>query len=157
MNDSFQLVAIDHAPYQQLFDLTDEELNERLITRCIAQENPGYPCRVSLEDAQIGEELLLMPYAHQPEASPYRSTGPIFVRRGAVQRQLPMGQVPSYVTNRLISVRAYDSKHMMVAASVCEGVNVDSEITEYFKQTDIAYMHLHNAKRGCFSCKVVRA
>jgi Protein of unknown function (DUF1203) len=29
---------------------------------CVADERPGYPCRQCLEDAEIGEELLLVSY-----------------------------------------------------------------------------------------------
>ena len=157
MSSNFQLVGIDHVPFQALFALSDEQLNQTSAKRCFVQESPGYPCRISLEDAQVGEEVLLMPYLHQPAASPYRASGPIFVRRGVQQRKLPVGEVPSYITNRLMSLRAYDSEHMIVAASVCEGTLAGSEITEYFRRAEVAYIHLHNAKRGCFSCKAVRA
>jgi hypothetical protein len=118
---------------------------------------PGLPCRVSLEDAELGDELLLLPYVHQPAASPYQASGPIYVRRSSKQRRLAVGELPGYVTGRLMSVRAYDSAHMIVAASVCEGVLAGSEIEQFFENELVAYIHLHNAKRGCFSCQVNRA
>ncbi len=96
-------------------------------------------------------------FQHQPADSPYRSIGPIFVRRGAQQSRPPAGELPIYVTNRLMSVRAYDAAHMMVAASVCEGRATAAEIEGYFARDDVAYIHLHNAKQGCFSALVVRA
>ena len=157
MTRSFQLVGIDHEQFLPLFALSDEELQEHSAKRCFASEAPGYPCRISLEDASVGEELLLLPYLHQPAASPYRASGPIFVRRGAKQRLLAVGEVPRYVTSRLMSVRAYDAAHMMIAATVCEGANAAQEIQQYFGHDNVAYIHLHNAKRGCFSCQVVRA
>lgn len=157
MAPSFQLVGIDHEPFESLFLLSDEELREQHAERHIATENPGYPCRVSLEDAEVGEELLLLPYFHQPAASPYRASGPIFVRRAAKQRRLEAGEVSSYVTNRLMSVRAYDKAHMIVAADVCEGVFVAKRLDHYFSNDQVDYIHLHNAKRGCFSCQVIRA
>ena len=116
-----RLVGIDHAPFEPLFGLTDEQLRARHAVRCVATASHGYPCRVSLEDAHEGEELLLLPYAHHPVDSPYQASGPIYVRRGAQQRTLPPGEVPPNVTRRLISVRAYDAGHTMVAASVCGG------------------------------------
>jgi hypothetical protein len=157
MTPSFQLVGIDHEPFEPLFLLSDEALKEHHVERHIATESPGYPCRVSLEDATVGEELLLLPYLHQPAASPYRASGPIFVRRAAKQRRLEVGDVPIYVTSRLMSLRAYDKAHMIVAASVCEGVLVAKEIESYFSNDQVDYIHLHNAKRGCFSCQVIRA
>ena len=157
MNTSFQLVGIDAAPFQALFGLSDEELLAYSAKRYLADERPGYPCRISLQDAQIGEELLLLPYTHQPAKSPYHASGPIFVRKGAVQSRLEVNTVPSYVTGRLISFRAYDAEHMMVDASVREGNDAAAEINAFFRRPEVAYVHLHNAERGCFSCQAVRA
>jgi hypothetical protein len=157
MRSSFQLVGLDPAPFQALFDLSDEQLLAHAAQRRFADEHPGFPCRVSLEDARPGEELLLLPFLHQPAASPYRASGPIFVRRGATRRTLPVGTLSGYVTRRLISVRAYDAAHMIVDASVCEGAALAPQIDAFFSRDDIVYLHLHNAKQGCFSCKVERA
>lgn len=154
---SFQLIGIDHRPFEPLFELTDEQLQtQHLARRQVATESPGFPCRVSLEDAEVGEELLLLPYVHQPQATPYRASGPIFVRRGATRRALAPGEVPPSVTRRLISVRAYDAAHTIVAARVCEGPAVADEIAAQFRDPGVAYIHLHNARRGCFACCVVR-
>ena len=155
--DTFRLVGIDPAPFEPLFALDDTQLAALGAKRCIATENPGFPCRVSLEDAAVGEELLLLPFEHQPGASPYRASGPIFVRRGARRRALAPGVVPDYVTRRLMSVRAYDATHAMVDACVCEGVKAAAAIERLFADPDVAYLHLHNAKRGCFACTVERA
>ncbi len=157
MTPSFQLIGIDPAPFEPLFELTDGELLALSARRRFADEHPGYPCRVSLEDAQPGAELLLLPYLHQPADSPYRASGPIFVRRGAAQRRLQAGLIPSYVSSRLISFRAYDANHMIVAASVRDGGEAAAEIHSLFERTDVTYLHLHNARRGCFSCKAIRA
>ena len=40
------------------------------------------PCRVTLQDAAPGEQVLLLPFAHHMAHSPYRASGPIFVREG---------------------------------------------------------------------------
>lgn len=154
---AFQLVGIDHEPFEHLFDLHDDQLKAFGAVRCIASANTGFPCRVSLEDAQAGEELLLLPYAHHEVESPYRASGPIYVRRGARQRMLPVGEVPPYVTRRVISLRAYDAAHMMIDAAVCEGASVATELQRFLGNDDVAYIHLHNAKQGCFSCRVDRA
>jgi hypothetical protein len=151
---SFQLIGIPYQSFAPLFDLSDGELRRRNAVRVIADSSHGYPCRVSLEDAEIGEELLLLPYEHQAADSPYRASGPIFVRKNAVQRTLPPGIVPPYVSSRLISFRAYDSAHRMVDAVVCAGSEAGPAIERLFAHSGAAYLHLHNANRGCFSCTV---
>jgi hypothetical protein len=112
---------------------------------------------VSLIDAEIGEELLLLPFEHQPANSPYRASGPIFVRKGVSQARLNPGVVPDYVRRRLMSVRAYDDAGQMADATVCDGSDAASAIQTMFSNNRVAYIHLHNAKRGCFSCLVNRS
>lgn len=153
---SFQLIGLPHERFESLFLLDDDELVRRGMRRVKAEE-PGYPCRVSLEEAAVGEELLLLPFEHQPANSPYRASGPIFVRRDARQRALPVDTVSPYVTNRLMSVRAYDKGHSIVDAAVCEGKVVADELRSLFAQDAVEYIHLHNARRGCYSCLAVRA
>lgn len=148
----FQLVGIDHAPFEPLFGLSDAELADQGIVRRIADTYPGFPCRVSLEDAAVGEELLLLNFPHLLANSPYRASGPIFVRKGHTKRVLAPGVVPDYVARRLMSVRAYDSAHMMMAADVLDGSVVAAHLEQLFANPEVAYVHLHNAKRGCFSC-----
>ena len=88
--------------------------------------------------------------------SPYRAAGPIFIRRGAQEAQLPAGEIPGYVSQRLISVRAYDRAHRMVDAQVCAGRVVAAWLAAAFARADVAYAHLHNARHGCYSCLAER-
>lgn len=153
---SFEIVGLPAAPFAPLFLLTEAELSKIHAQRVVATANPGFPCRVSLADADIGEELLLLPYTHQPADSPYRSSGPIFVRKGAREAPIEPGVVPEYVARRLISARAYDGGDCMTDAAVCPGVEVAPLILRLFDDPRVAYIHLHNANRGCFSCAVRR-
>jgi hypothetical protein len=156
MTPTFQITGLPHDRFAALFELSDEALAAHGAVRRVADAHPGYPCRVSLQDAAVGEELLLLPYEHHRVDSPYRSAGPIFVRRGATQRRLAPGELPPYVTRRLISVRAYDKAAMMVDAGVHEGTGLRAEIERLFVDDRVAYLQLHNAKPGCFSCQVDR-
>jgi len=153
----FQLLGLDESQFAGLFELDDGQLARRGILRRFADESPGFPCRISLQDAAVGEELLLLSFLHQPAGSPYRACGPIFVRRGARQARLGPGEVPGYVSGRLISLRAYDSADLMIAAEVCEGVDVAAWLEAQFADRAVAYVHLHNARPGCFACRVERA
>jgi uncharacterized protein DUF1203 len=153
---SFQLVGLPAERFASLFELSDAELSRIDARRVIADSKPGFPCRVSLRDAEIGEELLLLPFEHQPAASPYRASGPIFVRKVAAQAAMEPGVVPDYVRTRLMSVRLYDAAHQMIDATVCAGIEAGRIIESMFSRADAGYIHLHNANRGCFSCEVRR-
>jgi hypothetical protein len=152
----FQLIGLSAGQFSDLYSLSDEQLAPLGILRVRADSQPGFPCRISLRDAEPGEELLLLPYEHQPATSPYRASGPIFVRVHAQQSILPPGEIPPYVALRQISLRAYDAHHMMLDAEVRPGDAVAAEIEHLFSNPQVAYIHLHNAKRGCFSCRVER-
>ena len=156
MSPSFQLVGLSPAPFERLFSLSADALAPLGMRRVVATSSPGFPCRISLADAEPGEELLLLPYEHQPGHSPYRASGPIFVRVGARRRVVEPDVVPDYVRLRQISLRAYDVDHMMIGAEVCPGESVAAEIARQFADPRVDYIHLHNAKRGCFSCRVER-
>ena len=153
---SFQIVGLSPAPFEPLFALSSDELLARGVRRVRASAGAGYPCRVGLADADAGDELLLLPYEHQAANSPYRASGPIYVKVGARQRTMAVGEIPESVRRRQISLRAYDVDHMIVDAEVCDGQSVGAEIERLLADPDVRYLHLHNAKRGCYSCLVRR-
>ena len=153
---TFQLSGLDESRFQALFALDERALRDRGMRRLVADSDTGYPCRVSLQDARRGQTLLLLPYEHLPSPSPYRACGPIFVRQGARRRVAPPGHVPDYVSRRLISLRAYGDDGGMREAEVVDGPRVAEELARMFRDAAISFIHLHNARRGCFSCLATR-
>jgi Protein of unknown function (DUF1203) len=144
-------------PFRRLFALSDAELASRGARRRVADSNPGFPCRVSLADAELGETLLLVNYEHQPANSPYRATHAIFVRENAEQAHPEAGEIPESLQLRLLSVRAFDSTAMLLEADVVEGRKLEPVIERMFANAGVAYLHLHNAKPGCYAARVDRA
>lgn len=154
---NFQICGLDIGQFSQLFGKDSRTLDEHGAERMTVDGNPGFPCRVSLQDAEIGETVLLMNYEHQPASSPYRSSHAIFVREGASQAVIRKNEVPEMLRIRLISVRAFDSAGMMVDADLVDGRYLESMIDRMFSIGSVSYLHLHNAKRGCFAARVDRA
>lgn len=153
---SFRLVGLGADNFEPFFAMSDDELVALGARRVVADESPGFPCRVSLADAEVGDELLLLPFEHLSARSPYRASGPVYVRARAQRAVLEPGVIPPYVTRRLMSVRAYDASDMMVTGEVCEGADVHATLERLMADDAVAFIHLHNAKRGCFSCRVER-
>lgn len=131
-----------------------EEIGARRMT---VDANPGFPCRVSLVDAEVGETVLLLPFVHHDVASPYRASGPIFIRQSAVTARLAPGEVPAMLRHRLLSLRAYDHDATMIGADVVEGAVLEDAISRLFSDERAAYLHVHNARPGCYNCSVLRA
>ncbi len=154
---SFQIYALPAEKFQHLFALSDAELSQHHARRMLATVNPGFPCRISLEDAAIGEEVILANFEHQPGASPYRASHAIFVRPGVAQATPGAGEIPESISLRLMSVRAFDENHNIVDADVVKGRDLEASIDAMFENNAVAYLHLHNAKPGCYAAKVTRA
>jgi hypothetical protein len=153
---NYQLRGLEPAPFEKLFDLDDEALSGRGMRRMRSDQPVGFPCRISLEDTPVGEEVILLPFNHQDSHSPYRASGPIFVRRGRTAARF-VNELPSYLTLRPLSVRAYDAEDEMVDADVVDGTAAEPLIQRYLARADVAYLHIHFARRGCYACRVERA
>ena len=89
--------------------------------------------------------------------TPYRASGPIYVREGATQANPAVNEVPGQLRRRQLSVRAYSARGMMRDAAVVEGTDLETAITRLFEDPKVAYLHLHNAKPGCYAARVDRA
>ncbi len=157
MSAGFRVVALEAGRFAPWFALSDEDLAARGARRVVADETPGYPCRVSLEDAAVGDELLLLPFAHHDVASPYRASGPIYVRRGVASAVLAPGELPRMLRHRLLSLRAYDAAGDLAGAEVVEGAALEAAIERAFADEAVRELHVHNARPGCFNCRIVRA
>ena len=157
MKTSFQFVALPSEQFASLFRQSDAELQTRGIRRMVVDAKPGYPCRVSLMDAEVGESVLLIPYTHHDVSSPYRASGPIFVRAGARTATPSVGEIPVMFRHRVLSLRAYDAQAMMVEAKVINGAELETNIVGFFSDTRVTYLHIHNAGPGCYNCRVTPA
>lgn len=153
---SFQIHALPMSSFKPLFALSETDLALRNVRRVVADGRPVYPCRVSLQDAKEGEELLLLPYAHHVVGTPYRASGPIYVRQAAEQVLPARDEVPQLLRSRVLSLRAYDRSGMMVWAEVLPGDEVEQGIERLFAIAGTDYIHLHYAKPGCYACRVDR-
>ncbi|HTL37946.1 MAG TPA: DUF1203 domain-containing protein [Kofleriaceae bacterium] len=152
----FFLRGIDPTLFAPWFSLSDDDLRARGALRRFADSSEGHPCRVSLAEAAIGEELLLAPYEHHATSSPYRGAGPVYIRRSAT-KQVVLDEVPPLLLVRMLSVRAYDETGMMQHADVVDGRTLAPVLEGLFDRGDVAYVHVHYAKPGCFACVATRA
>jgi hypothetical protein len=153
---TFQVQALPQSVFSPLFELDDDALTARGAVRRVADHAPGFPCRVSLRDAEPGERVLLLNYEHHAARSPFRSTYAIYVREGAEEARPAPGEVPEMLRTRLLSVRAFDEVGMLLDADVVEGHSVEATMTRLFERRDASYLHLHFARPGCYAARVER-
>src|SRR5512134_3872303 len=156
MATAFQLIALPHDRFAPLFEKSDAELRALGARRQTVDGKPGFPCRVSLADGEVGETVLLLQFTHHDVSSPYRASGPIYVRQGVRTATPAANEIPVMFRHRLLSLRGYDSAAMLIAADVVNGSELEDAIHRFFADASVRYLHIHNAKPGCYNCSVSR-
>ena len=157
MKTDFRFVALEIEKFLSLMVLSDVELESHHAKWMTVDEEPGYPCRVSLEDAKIGERVLFMPYWHHDVKSAYRAMGTVLVRENAKTTKLEVNNVPKMLLHRVLSLKAYDSNNMMVDHDIGMGPELEYKLKDQFHNPKVEYIHLHYASPGCFCSVVNRA
>jgi hypothetical protein len=122
----------------------------------LVDEPHSYPCRQCLRDAQPGEQMLLMSYNPFRGESPYSGDSPVFIHLETCSPDADESVAPDQLTRRLLSVRAYDDRHMMRAADVVPGSDLLDLADRLLDQPDVAYLHVHNALPGCWAARIER-
>ncbi|HVY89733.1 MAG TPA: DUF1203 domain-containing protein [Hyphomonadaceae bacterium] len=153
----FQVSALPAARFSHLYGLSDDALNDIGVVVMTADSKPGFPCRVSLRDAEPGSRMLLLNYEHQDAATPYRSRHAIFVTDGAVDAAPAPGEVPEQIRVRLLSVRAFTPEGMIVDADVVDGARAGEAFERMLADDRVGYLHAHFAKFGCYAARIDRA
>ena len=122
----------------------------------VADENPGYPCRQCLQDAAVGDELILVSHDPFEHDSPYRSASPIFLHRVPCEPPQSSVAIPAQLTRRQLSVRAFDRAESMIDATVTSGDDLGRIVDEFLEDGRAERIHVHNAERGCWAVTIVR-
>jgi hypothetical protein len=152
---SFRIKGLPAEDFADLFTLPDEALAARGAVRQIAKSGTHPPCRVSLTDAQAGDEVLLVNYEHHPVDSPYRMRYAVYVRRGE-RTYAAMNEVPEQQLARTLAVRSFDSKAIALAWELVDGRELEAVIERLFDNPAAAYIHIHYAATGCYAARVER-
>lgn len=153
MKVNFQVEGIPAYEADALLQNADSIVGTKRVR---VDAHPGYPCRFSLADAEIGEEVLLLTYEHHAVTSPYRATGPIYIRTSTTQAVLAPNEIPKMLRHRLLSLRVYDGAAMMMAAYTAQGTDLETLIQSIFEDPAAQYIQVHNASPGCYNCQINR-
>jgi hypothetical protein len=124
------------------------------MKRMTVTDKPSFPCRISLVDRDIGEQVILLNHVSHDVANPYRSSHAIFVADEAQAEYIDA--VPPVFGPRVLSLRGFDGQGMMADALITPPGGAEAGIRALFENRAIAYIHAHNAARGCFSARIER-
>lgn len=154
---AYRIEGLSPASFQPLFGLSDGELAKHGAVRMPVTEKPSFPCRIRLDDAEVGETVLLLNHVSHDVQNPYRASHAIFVAEGAEEPALFIDEVPPALDRRILSLRAFDRAGLMVDAALAEPGQAEPTIMALFANPAVTAIHAHNAIRGCFAAKIERS
>ena len=155
MTYRFRGLEPDH--YRHLFGLSDAELAKHGAVRMIADASPGFPCRISLDDAAPGESLLLLNHVSHDADGPYRASHAIFVGEGVGEAADFVDRIPPALDRRVLSLRAFDGAGMMIDAALAQPGEADEALRRLLTNLAVDHVDAHNAVCGCFAARARRA
>lgn len=153
---AYTIEGLPQASFAPLFEMRDDELAAIGAMRTVATNKPGFPCRVSLEDAEPGEELILTHHVSHDVDTPFRMAHAIYIREDAKQADVLTDAVPALFATRTLGLRGFNSEGMMKKALLALPGEADAQIRTLFDIPEIAYIHAHNAAYGCFLAAIER-
>ena len=153
---NYKIHGLSPKTFEKLFGLSEDELAKHGAIRVIADAKPGFPCRVTLEDAEPGESLLLVNHVSNDVSTPYRSAFAVYVREGAEAAARFDDEIPPVFAGRPLGLRGFDSDGMLRTALLAMPGEAESKIKALFERPDIATIHAHNAAHGCFIARIER-
>jgi hypothetical protein len=154
---TYKITGLEPAQFAHLIGLGDEELAAHGAIRMTADKKPSFPCRITLDDAEIGETLLLINHQSHGGDNPYRATHAIFISESAAEAARFEDEIPPALDRRILSLRAFDKDGMMVDAALVQPGEADPAIRQFLANDAVDHIDAHNATRGCFAARVERA
>lgn len=152
----YRISGLRAEQFTHLFGRSDVYLGRYGAVRQIVTSYPGYPDRISLCDIPVGETALLINHIYQPADTPYRGSHAIYIWEGCTEQGIYINELPEVMNGRVLSLRAYNEKHFLIKAEICEGQSVENFIEIFFADQQISYIQIHNAKQGCYACLAER-
>ena len=151
---AFRILGLPAEKFTHLFALSDAELAAQGGVRRTVDGK--YPCRVSLTDFGAGRGAV----ADQLRTSSGRFALPDAVCDFCARRRSDLRQGerdPEQLRSRMLAVRSFDSKGMMVDNCLADGKEIEPVLEDFLAPSHVDYLHIHFAAAGCYAARVERA
>lgn len=153
---TYKIVGLPREAFLGHFSMNADELAQCGALRVTAPADSRIPCRISLEEAQEGESVILLNFASHDVANPYRTAYAIYVREEAAQAEPWIDSLPPVFADRPMSLRGFDAEGMLIDARLAASGEIEKEIHALFENGGIESVHAHNAAYGCFAARIER-
>jgi hypothetical protein len=154
---TFQCIPIDPDTADRFRRTGIDDGGNPILRRIV--DTPGAPCRQCLQDARVGEEMLLLSWHLPRPKGIYWTPSPIFLHADRCKPFDDTDTIAPILTTRLISVRAYDRMGLCLydLGDVGEGAAaVDRLLRRALADDRTDFVNVHTARPGCLLCQVER-
>lgn len=135
---------------------TDALIAAGAVRRTVDCAN-SYPCRVTLEDAEPGESMILVNFVSADVNTPFRASHAIFVREGAASASRYEDSMPPLIDRRTTSLRAFDREGMIRQAALAAPGEADAGVRALLADAAIDHVDIHTSAWGCFLARAERS
>lgn len=149
---AYQISGLDPAAFADVDGLVAAGAVRMTVDRADA-----FPCRVTLEDAEPGETMLLLNFVSADVDTPFRASHAIFVREGAAQAPHYRDRMPPLIERRTTSLRAFDRAGMIRQALLVAPGEADAGLRGLLEDEAIDHVDIHTASWGCFLARAERS
>jgi hypothetical protein len=153
---TYRIEGLRPERFAALIGSSDNELARSNALRVVAGSKPGFPCRITLKDAEAGEPLILFNFVSHDVETPFRTAYAIYVRETAREAAIYEDRIPPLFERRILGLRGFDSDGMLCKALLALPGEADQRIREMFADPGVATVHAHNAAHGCFLACIER-
>lgn len=148
---AYRIEGLDPAAFADTQALLDAG-----AVRVTADQPNAYPCRVTLEDAEPGESLLLLNHVSAELATPFRASHAIYIREGAKAASRHVNAIPPFIASRTTSLRGFDAAGMIRDAVLAIPGAADAGVRRLLERKEIVHVDIHAAAWGCFLARAER-
>ena len=153
---TYRIQGLDPAAFSHLVGLSDAELALHGAVRMTVDAKASFPCRVTLDDGDLGETMVLVNHVSHDGKGPYRASHAIFISESATDAANYRDEIPPALDRRILSLRGFDAAGMMAVATLVQPGEADPAVRRLFEDPAIDHIDAHNATRGCFAARVER-
>ena len=154
---SFQLVPVPEEVAESVRLERRDAFGNGKLEPIVVDKEAAFPCRICLEDARVGDRVLLCSYSPFARPTPYRTVGPIFVHETSCRPFRPSAQVPDMIRRRRVALRAYSAdSSQMLDCDVVEGETLAERAELMLKDRRVFRIDVHFARAGCYACSIGR-
>ena len=102
---AYRIKGLDPAAFAD----TDALIAAGAVRMTVDKPN-AFPCRISLEDAEPGAEVLLLNFVSADVTTPFRASHAIFIMEDAAAAPLYKDKTPPFLAGRTTSLRGFDGR-----------------------------------------------